>query len=238
VANRIGAKNVKSVDKAILKKLNTGEIETANLVEGLAIDFEILAAHTKITTEKFEEKSIVKRMQYYGSKMEDWQKFKNHSSDTVRGWAAYSLVNSSLSFSDKLKNILHFADDSHFGVREWAWLAMRPQLIENLETSIKFMAKNTRSKSERIRRFCCESIRPRGVWCSHIDELKENPSLASDVLENLKTDTSKYVKDSVGNWLNDASKSQSQWVKKLCADWKKLKNKDTDYIIKKALRSL
>ena len=36
------------------------------------------------------------------------------------------------------------------------------------------------------------------------------------ILEPLKSDYSKYVRNSVGNWLNDASKTQSGFVRKLC----------------------
>jgi 3-methyladenine DNA glycosylase AlkC len=238
MSKRKGARTVKDVDAEILKELNLGLIETANLMEGLAMDLNILAKNVGIKCLPTTETSIVKKMQYFGSQISNYKFYKEHTSDTVRGFAVFALAKSDLSFKTKLKEVLHFADDKHFGVREWAWLAMREEIIQNLKPSITFFEKHSTHKSANIRRFCSEATRPRGVWCAHIGELKENPEICLTILENLKSDPEKYVKDSVGNWLNDAAKSKPTFVKKLCSDWKKLKNSDTDYIIKKALRSL
>jgi len=44
---------------------------------------------------------------------------RSHTSDTVRGWAAFVLgLDVSLSLEEKLVRVLSLADDSHFGVRE------------------------------------------------------------------------------------------------------------------------
>ena len=97
----------------------------------------------------------------------------------------------------------------------------------------------TTNKDENIRRFASEATRPRGVWCEHIEELKLKPELGLIILNPLKSDNSKYVQDSVGNWLNDASKTQPEFVKNLCEKWKKVSpTKETAYIIKKAMRTI
>lgn len=236
---RKGARSVKTVDKKILKQLNEGLIETVNMVEMLAMDFHALAKNTGITSEKCTDAGVVKKMQFYGSRTKDWKKYASHTSDTVRGFAAYALATAKdLSLEEKLTAMKTFADDTHFGVREWAWIAIRPEVSNNLKASIKVLEKWSKAESENVRRFASEVLRPRGVWCSHINELKQKPELAVKILKNLNSDGSKYVRDSVGNWLNDAAKTQPKWVKTLCAEWKKSKNSHTDYIIKKALRSL
>ncbi|GET46584.1 hypothetical protein RCZ01_18860 [Capnocytophaga felis] len=169
-----------------------------------------------------------------------FEKLGSHLSDSVRCYATYFLaLNDSISLKNKLLKLKPLVADTHFGVREVVWMALRKDISENLESSIKILLNWAESENENIRRFCTESIRPRGVWCSHIDELKEKPQLALPILERLKSDSSKYVRDSVGNWLNDASKTRPDFVTQLCERWEKESStKNTQYIIKKALRTI
>jgi 3-methyladenine DNA glycosylase AlkC len=73
-----------------------------------------------------------------------------------------------------------------------------------------------RHSSENIRRYASENTRPRGAWCSHIKEFKQDLIPGLRILEHLKDDSSKYVQLSVGNWLNDAGKENPKWVKQVC----------------------
>ena len=65
----------------------------------------------------------------------DFNLLMRHPSDTVRGWAAYQIaILPDLSLAERLNLIKPLADDSHFGVREWAWLSLRPFCLSHLSS--------------------------------------------------------------------------------------------------------
>ena len=248
-----------SITSARLAQLNSGQDASGNLAEGLAVDFAVLMAAAlpqahAAALEKMRQAAtwgISKRMVLAGEIVLDTvgrqglESLAGHGSDTVRGWVCYAFAHDyALRDPAKpLENLLDavrpLADDAHFGVREWVWLAVRPHIATQPQQAISHLAGWATASSERVRRFASESTRPRGVWCAHMNILKENPALGLPVLEPLKADPSKYVQDSVGNWLNDAAKSQPQWVRRLCEVWlAQSPGKPTEYICKRALRSL
>lgn len=247
---RKGAARVADVPPDILAMLNAGEIEAATLSENLAMDFAILLRTTlpELADEAMQidpRAGITKRMAAAASIIFDrfgmdklpW--LMAHRSDLLRGWGAYLIaLNSEFSLPNKIETMRAFADDRHFGVREWAWLAVRPDIVAAPETAIQELSPFTVETSQFLRRFASEAIRPRGVWASHIKLLKDTPEKALPVIEPLKADQSRYVQDSVANWLNDAWKSQPAWVERLCGTW--LQDSDTEatrYIVKRALRN-
>jgi 3-methyladenine DNA glycosylase AlkC len=132
-----------------------------------------------------------------------------------------------------------FARDAHFGVREIAWMAARPRIAAEIERALKLLARWSTDRDAHVRRFASESTRPRGVWCKHIAALRTDPSPGLLVLEPLRADASKYVRDSVANWLNDAAKDHPDWVRSVCARWSRASPRpETAAILKRALRSL
>jgi 3-methyladenine DNA glycosylase AlkC len=260
---RVGSKTIKEIPTEVLDLLNKGEIETANLMEWLAVDQQRLLenvlpkeyvglakqiskevlSESKISANKLS--SLIAQKLYEHDESEGnnllFDFCKTHNSDTVRCWAAYMLsFDTEIALQKLFEKAKYFADDSHFGVREVAWFACRQKVIEQLNESLKLLVGFAQHKSANIRRFACELTRPRGVWCKHIEALKQNPELAINLLSELKADPDKYVQDSLANWLNDASKTKPAWVQELCNKWLKENSscKATHYIVKRALRSL
>ncbi|OBW41891.1 DNA alkylation repair enzyme [Chryseobacterium sp. MOF25P] len=260
---RKGSRSAKDIPQEILDQLNCGEIETANLVEWLAVDQRLLLENLLkqfdrtqylqpllAEIENLKKQTVNTINEAIGTGLFE-QSLKhndkeiltiitNHSSDLIRCWATYTIgKNQALNITQKLEQIQRFSADKHFGVREICWLAIRSNISKDLAKSIEILSGWINHTDENIRRFASEATRPRGVWCEHIEELKQNPELGLAILEPMKSDTSKYVQDSVGNWLNDASKTQPEFVKSLCEQWKNgSPTKETAYIIKKALRTI
>nr|WP_315026514.1 DNA alkylation repair protein [uncultured Chryseobacterium sp.] len=260
---RKGARSIKDIPSEILVRLNKGEIETANLTEWLAVDQKLLLKNVLQHNNRTDYlQPILKRVDQLTKQTVNTvnetiglgildQVLKNrdeeflsilstHQADLIRCWAAYTMGrNNTFKIEEKLKKIQPFAADTHFGVREICWMTVRPDISKHLTKSLSILLEWTKHENENIRRFASESTRPRGVWCEHIGALKQNPGLGLEILEPLKSDPSRYVQDSVGNWLNDASKSQPEFVVEICDEWLRESNtKETRYIVKKALRTL
>jgi 3-methyladenine DNA glycosylase AlkC len=260
---RKGARSVAEIEPALLEQLNNGSTETVNLVEWLAIDQLLLlknilkqqkrdnwyktaaaaVAELKKKTVNTINETIGKTLLQEAALQKDTEFLKllaTHTADMVRCWAAYTIGgNTALSLKKMLAQIRPFAADKHFGVREIAWLAVRPVLAKNIEEGIALLTPWTGEKDANLRRFASEATRPRGVWCAHIELLKNNPALGLPILQPLHNDPEKYVQDSAGNWLNDAAKTQPEFVLALCKKWQQQSpGKATAYIIKKATRSL
>ncbi|MBK3436290.1 MULTISPECIES: hypothetical protein [Pseudomonas] len=146
-----------------------------------------------------------------------WQLLLEHPSDTVRSWAAFAnaFCVRDTPLEQALLSQFRFATDSHFGVREWAWIALRPLLAQDLTASLELLRSHARNDNPLIRRFCVEILRPRGVWCEHIAPLKAQPQIAEPLLIAMLEETDKYAQDSVANWINDASKTRPDWVQDL-----------------------
>lgn len=234
MAQRKGSRSRAAIPHDILTALQQGSIESATLIESLAIRFSTLmqqvypalgeAAITRM--QQGDHLGITQRMALAANLCgqhfhhDTFAILQRHPSDTIRGWAAFALANDTrFSLHEKLIQMRPLADDPHFGVREWAWLALRPAMAQQIIHAIAILQPWSQDPSENIRRFAIESTRPRGVWSVHIPELKQHPELAETLLNAVMCDSSQYVQKSCGNWLNDAAKSNPTWVIQHCKQW-------------------
>ena len=262
---RKGARKLADIPCEVVDLLQRGQLQSVNLTEWLAVDHFILLQHILIEfglqqegqtmVLRLQDMKETKIMKMIHAIATEWLQFldqmpqdrsrifgalASHPSDSVRCWAAYIVgLDQRLSMDEQLAWIRPFATDGHFGVREIAWMAVRESITKELEKSMELLTDWVRDPDANIRRFAIESTRPVGVWAKHIQELKANPRLALPLLDVVKSDAVKYVQDSVGNWLNDASKTNPEWVIQICQQWlKDSDTKETRRIVTKAKRSL
>ncbi len=252
--SRKGAATLARVPAEVREALDRGLIESVNLTECLAVDFAALMRHAlpdlpETTLEQLRNAAtlgISRRMTFAAEVA--WRhggtdalaRFAAARSDTLRGWAACMAMRQPADgFARRLEAIRPFADDAHFGVREWAWMALRPWILEDPDAAIAALVPWVSSPAPNLRRFASEATRPRGVWSAHIDLLKREPERGLPLLEPLRADPERYVQDSVANWLNDAGKTCPDWLRTLLARWRaESSSPATAYICRRAARSL
>jgi 3-methyladenine DNA glycosylase AlkC len=121
-----------------------------------------------------------------------------------------------------------------FGSSEFA---IRHFLRRDIERTLKLMYDWSLDDNEHVRRLASEGTRPRLPWSFRLEQIQADPRLAAEILDNLKADSSLYVRKSVANHLNDITKDHPDWVLDLIEGWS-LDNKHTAWIARHALRSL
>ncbi|PKO43962.1 MAG: DNA alkylation repair protein [Betaproteobacteria bacterium HGW-Betaproteobacteria-3] len=260
---RTGAARIALIPPEVLQALNSGRLETVNLNEFLALDLPTLACHVaaQVGLDPQAERLAdtlamlgafkpVKRHTHIARALYDLtaahpqrdavaHALASHPSDVARCWAAQWVGFSGLNLPQKLASVRRFAADPHFGVREMAWMAVRDDLATQLDDALVLLQPWVIDADANLRRFASELTRPRGVWCAQIDALKTEPWRALPLLEPLRADPSRYVQNSVANWLNDASKSQPAWVGELCGRWAAASPvAPTQYIVRRAMRTV
>jgi 3-methyladenine DNA glycosylase AlkC len=260
---RKGAFRIALIPPEVLEALNDGLLETVNLNEFMALELPRLArsvaGHLGLDPDSerlhdtFAMLSAFKPMQRHGHisrALYDLtaehperdalaHRLATHPSDVARCWATQWITLSGLALPEQLQAARRFAADPHFGVREMAWMAVRDATIRSLDEALVLLRPWVADADPNIRRFASELTRPRGVWCAQIEGLKAEPWLGLPLLEPLKADPSRYVQNSVANWLNDASRTQAAWVRDTCARWLAQSSEpQTGYIVRRALRTL
>lgn len=266
--SRKGSRTMAEVSPELRRRLERAEEESITLVEWLVVDQKRLAKNI-LPDAGFEEDEVKTILRRYDeqrpegimaklhamatSLLESLQRHKgperkrlyeniarHPSCDIAREWAALSIsLDTGMKPAARWKAIRPFAADGNMNVREIAWLSLRPWVIADHAEAIRLYTPWVTDRHEGIRRCAIEGTRPRGVWCNHFPALKVDPSPALPLLEAVKSDPSRYVQNAVGNWLNDASKDNEEWVRQVTTRWlKESPTKETAYIVKRGMRTL
>ena len=121
-----------------------------------------------------------------------------------------------------------------FGSSEFA---IREFLRKDFDGCLPTLQKWTKDKNHHVRRLASEGSRPRLPWSFKLDRVIQEPQVTAEILKNLNTDDSLYVRKSVANHLNDISKDNADYLLCTLKSW----NQDhphTAWITKHATRSL
>jgi 3-methyladenine DNA glycosylase AlkC len=104
--------------------------------------------------------------------------------------------------------------------------------------TLQFLKKLTQDPSPFARRLASEGTRPRLPLASRLPEFQKDPTPVFELLNKLKKDPNLMVRRSVANNLNDIAKDNPEHVLDLLEKWHSAKDKNTQWLIRHALRTL
>ncbi len=116
--------------------------------------------------------------------------------------------------------------------------AIRSFIDNHYDATYKQLTQWITHKNVHVRRLVSEGTRPRLPLFSRLPRFINNPEPVIKLLTALKDDNELYVRRSVANNLNDISKDHPEVVTKLLSTWAVEANKELDWLIKHALRTL
>lgn len=129
---------------------------------------------------------------------------------------------------DVLRDVTQYST-SEFAVREF--------LRRDFERTRRTMINWSQHDNHHVRRLASEGLRPRLPWSFKLPEVIHRPELSEPVLNELRNDTSEYVRKSVANHINDISKDNPDFALSLLESWDR-SSAATRWIVKHAARSL
>ena len=119
-----------------------------------------------------------------------------------------------------------------------AEFAIRPFIERHFEITYQSLLAWTQHSDEHVRRLASEGIRPRLPWGKKLSRFCDNPDVIFPILEQLKDDSSLYVRKSVANNLNDIAKDHPEKVIEICQRWMIDASQGRQWLVQRALRSL
>lgn len=127
---------------------------------------------------------------------------------------------------------------AQFTQQSSAEFAVRPFILQDQDRMMRQMLDWSQADNEHLRRLASEGCRPRLPWGMLLKPFMADPSPILPILENLKADSSDYVRRSVANNLNDIAKEHPQRVIHIAETWQQANQPETNWIIQHGLRTL
>lgn len=117
-----------------------------------------------------------------------------------------------------------------------AEFALRPYLVHHTGRTLARLEQWSHDPSAHVRRLVSEGTRPRLPWASRLVQFQHDPRPVLQLLEQLKDDTSPYVRRSVANNLNDIGKDHPQLLIDTARRWLVAATPQREWIVRHALR--
>ncbi|KAL4498373.1 hypothetical protein ABPG72_013179 [Tetrahymena utriculariae] len=138
---------------------------------------------------------------------------------------------------------IEYLDESMFALKQFtvnssSELAVRPFILKYGKDAMQYMYRWSKDDNHHVRRLASEGCRPLLPWSFRLSDFVEDPTPILPILDQLKEDPEQYVQKSVANNLNDISKNHPNLVLHICSDWKQINNQATQFIVKRACRTL
>jgi len=119
-----------------------------------------------------------------------------------------------------------------------AEFAIRPFIEHHFNLTYKKLHQWCDHPDHHVRRLASEGSRPRLPWGKYLQQFIQDPVPLLPILENLKLDSSSYVRRSVANNLNDIGKDHPELIIETCKNWSIDADTNLQRVISHALRSL
>ncbi|EAS02800.2 DNA alkylation repair enzyme (macronuclear) [Tetrahymena thermophila SB210] len=138
---------------------------------------------------------------------------------------------------------IEYLDESMFALKQFtvnssSEFAVRPFIQKYGQDAMQYMYRWSKDDNHHVRRLASEGCRPMLPWSFRLSEFVKDPTPILPILDQLKEDPELYVQKSVANNLNDISKNHPNLVLHICSDWKQINNQATQFIVKRACRTL
>ena len=115
--------------------------------------------------------------------------------------------------------------------------AIRPYIEKYPQQTLRLMNRWSKSRNFHLRRLASEGLRPRLPWARKLDCFIDSPNEVFAILENLKSDDSRFVQKSVANHLKDMLRENYPATIRIVKKWSNSRSEQTQWIVRHAIKN-